>query len=277
MTIGPLIYKVFNLYSFIQCGTYNSHLHTTTLPLKCESIFFIMLPLKRKLLLACIAIYRCCCSLRKRTDCLDRTLLSNGALIPLLGHEGSLRDRPHRGLNNHTSERDTTLSIGSQGELGGPSTSSPVLQFSYFAERFQSKTGVTISLVQNHTWQPIKGAQSSSQYKCESITVGDELKHDHEEDLKFERREKRRRRTDLFSDSSQKISKQNQIEVFRRSCSKSPTKNHRNLLNSGGSAATLGRPATTPEKQASPEKMKIIFLFQIPARMREERERRGRK
>jgi len=35
--------------------------------------------------------------------------LSNGARIPLLGHEGSLGDRPRRGLNNHTSERDTTL------------------------------------------------------------------------------------------------------------------------------------------------------------------------
>jgi len=30
-------HKVFNLYSFIRCGTYNSHLYTT-LPLKCESI-----------------------------------------------------------------------------------------------------------------------------------------------------------------------------------------------------------------------------------------------
>jgi len=28
--MSPLTYKVFNLYSFIRCGTYNSHLYTTT-------------------------------------------------------------------------------------------------------------------------------------------------------------------------------------------------------------------------------------------------------
>ncbi|KEH36962.1 F-box-like protein [Medicago truncatula] len=44
-------------------------------------------------------------------------------------------------------------------------------------------------------------------------------------------------------------------QVFRRSCSKSPVKNH-SLFISGGGAATLGWPATAPEEQASPEKMK---------------------
>jgi len=29
--MGPLTYKVFNLYTFIRCGTYNSHLYITTL------------------------------------------------------------------------------------------------------------------------------------------------------------------------------------------------------------------------------------------------------
>ncbi|RHN52878.1 hypothetical protein MtrunA17_Chr6g0485331 [Medicago truncatula] len=29
--MSPLTYKVFNLYYFIRCGTYNSHLCTTTL------------------------------------------------------------------------------------------------------------------------------------------------------------------------------------------------------------------------------------------------------
>jgi len=29
--MSPLTYKVFNLYSFIRCGTYNSHLYTTTI------------------------------------------------------------------------------------------------------------------------------------------------------------------------------------------------------------------------------------------------------
>ncbi|AES67031.1 hypothetical protein MTR_2g086060 [Medicago truncatula] len=28
--MGPLTYKVFNLYYFIRCGTYNSHLQTNT-------------------------------------------------------------------------------------------------------------------------------------------------------------------------------------------------------------------------------------------------------
>jgi hypothetical protein len=29
--IGPLTYKIFNIYSSIQCRTYNSHLHTPKL------------------------------------------------------------------------------------------------------------------------------------------------------------------------------------------------------------------------------------------------------
>ena len=66
-----------------------------------ESITLSCSPFKRKLLLARIAVagfsangptrlYRHCCFLRKRTDCLGRTLRQTGALIPLLGHEGSL-------------------------------------------------------------------------------------------------------------------------------------------------------------------------------------------
>lgn len=56
------------------------------------------------------------------------------------------------------------------------------------------------------------------------------------------------------------------------------------LFNSGGGATTLGRPATTPEEQTSPGKMKIFRVFQNPARLerserwekREElRERKG--
>jgi len=54
--MGPLTYNVFNLYTFIRCGTYNSHLYITTLPLKCESIYSSCSPFKRKLLLACIAV-----------------------------------------------------------------------------------------------------------------------------------------------------------------------------------------------------------------------------
>ena len=45
----------------------------------------------------------------QRTGCLGRTLRRTGAMIPLLGHEGSQGDSPHRDLNNHTSEKDTTL------------------------------------------------------------------------------------------------------------------------------------------------------------------------
>jgi len=63
--MGPLTYKVFNLYSFIRCGTYNSHLHTTTLPLKCESIYSSCSPLLLKLLLC---MYRRCWFLRKWSD-----------------------------------------------------------------------------------------------------------------------------------------------------------------------------------------------------------------
>jgi len=34
-------------------------------------------------------LYRCCCFMRKRTNCLGYTLRRTGVLIPLLGHEGS--------------------------------------------------------------------------------------------------------------------------------------------------------------------------------------------
>jgi hypothetical protein len=40
---------------FIQCGSYNSHLHTT-LPLKCESIYSSCSLFKRKILLDCIIV-----------------------------------------------------------------------------------------------------------------------------------------------------------------------------------------------------------------------------
>jgi len=55
--MGPHTYKVFNIYSFIRCGTYNSHLHTTTLPLKCESITLSCSPPEWKLF---TCLYRCC-------------------------------------------------------------------------------------------------------------------------------------------------------------------------------------------------------------------------
>jgi len=40
--MSPLTYKVLNIYSFIRCETYNSHLHTTTfgcLISSCGSLF----------------------------------------------------------------------------------------------------------------------------------------------------------------------------------------------------------------------------------------------
>ena len=48
---------------------------------------FIMLPLQGEVL---TCLYRRCWILRIRTGCLDRTLRRTGAMIPLLGHEGSL-------------------------------------------------------------------------------------------------------------------------------------------------------------------------------------------
>ncbi|KEH15609.1 hypothetical protein MTR_0734s0020 [Medicago truncatula] len=53
-------------------------------------------------------LHRRCCFLRKRTDCLDHTLRRTGSDTTI----GSLRELwgpPHRGLNNPTSKRDTTL------------------------------------------------------------------------------------------------------------------------------------------------------------------------
>jgi len=120
--MGPLTYKVSNLYFSIRCGTYNSHLYTT-LPLKCESIYSSCSPFKRKLLLVCIVVAAFSAADQhkelvplllvspQQTGCLGRNLRRIGTLIPLLGHEGSSGDRPHRGQNNHTSERDTTCEL----------------------------------------------------------------------------------------------------------------------------------------------------------------------
>ncbi|AET02001.2 hypothetical protein MTR_8g027130 [Medicago truncatula] len=108
--MGPLTYKVFNLYSFIPCGTYNSLVHNNTPPQVSPTIHCA--PFKRKLLLACIAVAGFSrmgsyllvspLMLSPQTDrhCFVPSLLfsvqtdrlprsypsSNGALIPLLGH-----------------------------------------------------------------------------------------------------------------------------------------------------------------------------------------------
>ena len=101
--MGPLTYKVFNLYCFIRCGTYNSHLHTT-LPLKCESINSSCSPS-----IGSSYLYRRCWFLRKRTDpactavaafCANGPASSivpssNRALMPLLGHRGGARGTAH--------------------------------------------------------------------------------------------------------------------------------------------------------------------------------------
>ncbi|AES91187.1 hypothetical protein MTR_4g107690 [Medicago truncatula] len=81
--MGPLTYKVFNLYYFIRCGTYNSHLHTTTLHLKCESINSSCSPKSGSSLLVCIAVAASVVP-----------FVEPG--IPLLDHERS-GDRPHQG------------------------------------------------------------------------------------------------------------------------------------------------------------------------------------
>jgi len=89
--MGPLTYKVFNLYSFIQCETYNSHLYTT-LPLKCESI-------------------NSSCSPSSGSSYLlvSPLLVSNEALIPLLSHWGkpgglstSRLEQPYKKERCHT-------------------------------------------------------------------------------------------------------------------------------------------------------------------------------
>jgi len=113
--MGPLTYKVFNLYSFIRCETYNSHLYTTTLPLKCESIYSACFPFKRKLLLVCIVVAGFSANgpillvppllLSTQTD---RLPWSNRALIPLLGSPGSPGSgngpnvQDHKRLEHHT-------------------------------------------------------------------------------------------------------------------------------------------------------------------------------
>jgi len=70
--MSPLTYKVFNLYSFIRCGTYN-------------------------------------CFLRKRTGCLGRTLRRTGLWYHWLGHWGkpegpstSRLEQPHKQERHHT-------------------------------------------------------------------------------------------------------------------------------------------------------------------------------
>jgi len=81
--MDPLTYKVFNLCSFIRCGTYNSHLYTT-FPLKSESInspssgssYLLVSPLL--ISPQGPTLYRRCCFLRKQTGCLSRTLRRTG-------------------------------------------------------------------------------------------------------------------------------------------------------------------------------------------------------
>ena len=118
--MSPLTYKVFNICCFIRCGTYNSHLYTTTLPLKCESINSSCSPFKRKLLLACIAVasfsangptlYRRCCFLRKRTGCLSRTRRRTGLWYHCWVTGGKSGGRPTSSLEQpHLQERRRTL------------------------------------------------------------------------------------------------------------------------------------------------------------------------
>jgi len=104
--MGPLTYKVFNLYFSIRYVTYNSHLHTTP-PLKCESIYSSWTPFKRKLLPGLYrrcwflrnrpTLYRGCCFLRKQTGCLGRTLHRTGLGYHYWVTRGARGDRPHRG------------------------------------------------------------------------------------------------------------------------------------------------------------------------------------
>jgi len=117
--MGHLIYKVFNLYFSIRCRTYNSHLHAT--PPQVWVHLFIMLPLKRKLLLACIVVDGFSANrptllvppllLSAQTDWLPRSYpLSNGAPVPLLGHEGSSGGPSTSRLEQpHKQERRDTL------------------------------------------------------------------------------------------------------------------------------------------------------------------------
>jgi len=101
--MGPLTYKVFNIYS-IRCGAYNSHLHTT-LPLKCESINSSCSPLKRKLLFACTVVAAFSATDRHCTAV--AAFCANGlaaSVVPFV-------------------ERGSDTTVGSRGSLGGPTTS----------------------------------------------------------------------------------------------------------------------------------------------------------
>jgi len=91
--MGPLTYKVFNLYCFIRCGTYNSHLYTTTLSLKCESIYSACSPFKGKLLLACIVIAGFSAN-GPAASVVPFVERGSAATVGSLGEPG---DRPHRG------------------------------------------------------------------------------------------------------------------------------------------------------------------------------------
>jgi len=106
--MGPFTYKVFNLYSFIRCGTYNSHLYTT-LPLKCESIYSACSPFKRKLLLACIVVA-------------GFSINGPTLLVPLLLLSAQMDRLPQ---SYPSSNRDSDTTFRSRGEPGEPPTSRP--------------------------------------------------------------------------------------------------------------------------------------------------------
>jgi len=116
--MGLLTCKIFNLYFFIQCRTYNSHLHTT-LSLKCESINSSCSPLSGSFYLFVLSLlvslqmdrhaYTVIAAFYARTSCLGRTLRRIGLWYPYWVMRGARGTRPHRGQNNHTSERDATL------------------------------------------------------------------------------------------------------------------------------------------------------------------------
>jgi len=110
--MGPLTYKVFNLYFSIRCGTYKSHLHTT-LPLKCESINSSCSPLKRKLFHPHTLILILVPPLSPHTT-------EPAARTPLVRRTFDTRSQ-----SNPSSNHDSDTTVGSRGEPGGPSTSRP--------------------------------------------------------------------------------------------------------------------------------------------------------
>jgi len=97
---------VFNLYSFIRCGTYNSHLYTTTLPLKCESINSSCSPFKRNsYLLLCTTIAAFCANgpaasvvpfVERGSD------TTVGSLGGAWGTSTSRLEQPHKQERRHT-------------------------------------------------------------------------------------------------------------------------------------------------------------------------------